>query len=360
MKLCYNNFTFDNNVIESIENNCKQVNAHAFNQYLHECRFGGKPIIQVLKNIKRQKKFIKNDLTETNLKFSIDQQKALVSNFYKSLSFDLGEKAAKILYGRDPRYSVNISQDSTRDCSGNVSSTQNSNTLHFDANVDGGIHGLKILAHETSHALSQFKTKSYDIINSTDENEKEKFFHHLGKYNVDSIMEIESHIIEFLFMDYLQDKNIITKNDMSVFEIRRNNSIVNNLDTVIQESYILDNMSPPITWEKFEKKIGGFIKTKKYKTLMNRLISMYSRDKHSGYSQYDFRYVIGDVVSTTWIEKYTISNTQQKQEMIKSFISYLENSCDHNLETACNDLLGMSIGDTFSDYISQIQSKSTE
>ena len=32
------------------------------------------------------------------LKFSIDQQKALVSNFYKSLSFDLGEKAAKILY----------------------------------------------------------------------------------------------------------------------------------------------------------------------------------------------------------------------------------------------------------------------
>ena len=360
MKIKFENFVFDDNVINEIERKCFMVGAHDFNRYLHESKFGGKPVISVLHDLKDQKEFVDKIPNEKDLHLSIEQQKTIVIDFYKSLNAELGKRVEDILNNNDPRYSVNITQDLSKDCGGGVSTKDGSNLIHIDINLDSGVHGLRVLAHEMSHALSGFKTKAYDVINKGSQNDINDFFHNLGNFSVDSIGEIESHIVEFLFMDYLTNQKLISKDDYLNFEDRRNNSTLNNIKTIIEESYIFDNIQPPITpdkFEKFEKKIGGIIKTKKYKTLMNRAIFMYKRDEHSGYSQYDFRYVIGEVVSANWFEKYTISTPQQKQEMVDEFIKYLEHTHTMNLESSCADLLGLTPGETFASYISYIQAK---
>lgn len=361
MKIKFENFTFDDNVIKVIEDKCFKVGAHDFNKYLHESKFSGKPLIDVIHELKLQKKYIKKIPNEKNLHLPIEKQKDIVIKFYKSLNAELGKRVENIFNNTDLRYSINITQDLSKDCGGGVSTRDGSNLIHLDANLDSGIHGLRVLAHEISHALSSLKTKAYDIMNNGSKKDLEDFFHHLGNFSVDSIGEIESHIVEFLFMDYLTNQKLISKEDYQNFEDRRNNSTLNNIKTIIEESYIFDNIQPPITpvkFEKFEKKIGGIIKTKKYKKLMNRVINMYTRDEHSGYSQYDFRYVIGEVVSSNWFEKYTISTPQQKQEMVNEFIKYLDHTHTMNLESSCADLLGLSPGKTFSSYISNIQPKS--
>ena len=353
MKIKFENFTFDENVINEIERKCFSVGAHDFNKYLHECKFGGKPIIKVLQDLKGKKEYEDIVSDEKDLHLSIDQQKSVVINFYKSLNNELGLKIEQILLEKDPRYCVNITQNTSESCDGGVSTKNNSNLIHIDINLDSGVHGLRVLAHEMSHAVSACKTKSYDLINNGSKTAIEDYFRHLGKFSVDSIGEIESHITEFLFMDYLTNQRIITKDDYQNFEDRRNNSTINNLKTIIEESYILDNISPPITpdkFEKFEKKIGGIIKTKKYKTLMNRSKFMFERDEHSGYSQYDFRYVIGEVVSSNWFEKYSQSNEHQKREMINTFIDYLTKTDQFELQDASLLLLNSGIGKTIETY----------
>lgn len=364
MKITYDNFTFDDKVIQTIEDKCRMVGAHDFNNYLHKCCFGGKPIIDVLKDIKNNKEYKKCDYNEQDLYLSIDEQKEIVINFYKSLSSELGKKAELILNSKDNRYCVNITQDTSKDCSGNVSTKNGSNLIHFDVNLDGGIYGLRIMAHEISHAVSGFKTKSYDVINNGTEAELKKYFSHLGRYDVDSIGEVESYIIESLFMNYLDKQDIISQRDLTNYENKRNNSLINNLRTILEESYIFDHIPPPINPEefsKFVKKIGGLFKSKNhYNTIMLRFIFMFQRNNHSGYSQYNFRYIVGDVVSTVWFEQYSQANTQQKQEMIKNFEKYLSTTDTQSLETACHELVGMRIGQTFEDYICYLKRKMFE
>ncbi len=358
MKIKFGNFIFDDKVVETIEKKCFEVGAHNFNKYLRESKYGGKPVIDVLKDIKESKEFAKIDVKEKDLNLSLDKQKEIVVDFYTSLNSELGKLANNILNQKDNRYCVNITMDTTKDNSGNVGTHENSKHIHFDVNTNGGIEGLRILCHETSHAMSGHKTKSYEILNNGTEDEQKEFFRNLGKYSKDSIGEVESHIVEFLFMDYLLDKNIITKSDYQKFEDKRNNSTINNINTILEESYIFDHITPPITpdkFEKFEKKIGGIIKTRKYKKLMNRAKFMFNRNEHSGYSQYDFRYVIGDIVSSNWFEKYTTSTTKQKQEMKNNFVDYLSKTHKMDLQSCCLHLLNTGIGNTVSDYISKQQ-----
>lgn len=60
MKIKFVNFVFDDKVIEEIERKCFKVGAHNFNKYLHESKYGGKPVIDILKDIKNLKNLLKS------------------------------------------------------------------------------------------------------------------------------------------------------------------------------------------------------------------------------------------------------------------------------------------------------------
>ncbi len=352
--MSFEGFTFDDKVVAEIDRKCAMVNAHDYNDYLHNSSFGGNSIIDTVKEIRASLSYIHDNLEEVDLDLSVEAQIKIVIEFFKSFDAELGKLVESLLTGKDKRFEINISNCSGEP-SGNVATYNNSKNLHLNVKTDGTVHGLRILAHEVAHAISGFKTQSYAVLNSNNPNEEQNFFHHLGQYDVDSIGEIESHIIELLFMEYLLDKDMISQKDYQKFLSKRNNSTLNNCNTIIEESYILDNIPKPMTLTKINilaLKMGGLVKTKKYSTIMNRLIFMFQRQDNSGYSEYDFRYIVGEVVSKKWLRAYDKSNHQEKEQMKRDFKNYLLSTHKQTLSSACQNLLNRGIGETFNSYIS--------
>jgi len=360
MAVKYKNFTFDNHIIDAINDKNKQVVAHEFNEYLHFSHIAGKPIIEVLKDLRFNTEEIEDIPEERNLNLTIKEQEKIVIDFYNSLNPNLGKQVDKIINKQDNRYIYNFTNN--KNCEGNTgfrgSSTQK---IHVDVSSNGSILGLRMLAHELAHAISAEKTTAYNIVNNN--GDAVSYFKHLGLFNVDSISEIETHIVEYLFMDYLIDKEIINQDDYNLYLKDRRNAFIKHLNTNIEESFILDNLPRNFNMqdlEKFTNKIGkGIIKSKRYHKTMKRLIHDYHRDQNKGYAQYDFRYVVGEIVSTNWHEQYLLSNNQEKQEMINKFIEYLSKTDSFELSSACKLLLNTSIGDTITNYQQNIQNTHT-
>ena len=360
MPVKYKNFTFDNHVIDVINNKNSQVAAHEFNEYLHHAHFAGKSVIEVLKDLRFNSNEIIRLPKEKNLNLSLEEQEKVVIDFYTTLNAELGKKVEVIISKQDNRYIYNFT--SSRKCEGNTgfrgSSTKK---IHIDVISDGSVLGLRMLAHELAHGISAEKTTAYNVTNNS--GDVKSYFKRLGLFNVDSISEIETHIIEYLFMDYLLNCNIINQQDYNLFLQNRQNSFTKHLNTNIEESFVLDNLPRNFNMqdlEKFTNKLGkGIIKSKKYHKIMKRLIFDFNRDPNKGYSQYDFRYVVGEIVSTNWYKQYLQSNTQEQQEMIKKFIDYLSKTDSLELSDACKLLLNTSIGDTVTNYQQNMQNSNT-
>ena len=360
MPIKYKNFTFDNHVIDVINNKNSHVSAYEFNKYLHYANIAGKPIIEVLKDLRYNSNEIVDIPKERNLKLSLAEQEKIVLEFYNFLNSELGKKAGEIIDKKDNRYIYNFKNGGS--CEGNTgfhgSSTKK---IHVDVTSDGSILGLRMLVHELAHGMSAEKTTAYNVTHNN--GDTKSYFKHLGLFNVDSISEIESHIIEYLFMDYLLNNKIINQQDYDLYLQDKQNSFTKHLNTNIEESFVLDNLPRNFTMqdlEKFTNKIGkGIIKSKRYHKTMNRLIFDFYRDENKGYAQYDFRYVVGEIVSTNWYEQYIKSNKQEQQEMINKFIEYLSKTDSFELSDACKLLLNTSIGDTITNYQQNIQNSNT-
>ena len=369
MKFVYNGYVYDDDFVKKLNEKCREVNAHGFKNYLHDSVYGGKSAIERIREIRKKSDNFQTYNNEKKLNLSQDELLEIVKNFYKQLSPSIGEKVDSILNKENPNsdYKLEIVTDPNNEKFGrsNVSHSDRNQYLNVNISLDGSVEGLRVTAHEMSHAISGHQTKKIELLKQNDENKFLDLINSLGKYDRDCIGEIESHIIEYLFMQYLVDNNIISNADFKTFEVIRHNSLLNNLDLIREEYLVLNGLSCPITtnsFEQFHKKINTpFIKTNKYKSLMNRSKFMAERNidnnTNNHYSQYRFRYVIGEIVSTLWFEKYCKSSKEEQQEMIKSFEKYLSKTDSATLETACSELIGLSIGDSFNDYIYHIQSK---
>lgn len=360
MPVKYKNFIFDNHVLDVINSKNGLVSVHEFNEHLHSARFAGKSVIEALKDLRFNSNEIIKLPKERNLNLSLEEQEKVVINFYTTLNAELGKKVKDIINKKDNRYVYNFA--SSEKCEGNTgfrgSSTKK---IHIDVTSDSSVLGLRMLAHELAHGISAEKTTAYNITNNNGDNES--YFKHLGLFNVDSISEIETLIIEYLFMDYLLNFKIINQQDYDLFLQDRQNSFTKHLNTNIEESFILDNLPRNFNMqdlEKFTNKLGkGIIKSQKYHTTMKRLIFDFNRDPNKGYAQYDFRYVVGEIVSTNWYNEYLKSNKQEQQDMIIKFIGYLSKTDTLELSDACKLLLNSGIGDAFTNYQQNIQNSNT-
>ncbi|MBQ9795987.1 MAG: hypothetical protein IJW36_03425 [Clostridia bacterium] len=369
MLFVYNGYVYDDDFVKKLNRNCEKVQAHHFNEYLANARYGGISPLEQLNIIRKELNDFQKVDNEKTINFSQEQLLQIVKDFYESLNTQLSQQVNSILNRENPNpnYKVEIITDRKDPCFG-ISHVGHSNlNTHLDVNIslDGSVEGLRVAAHELSHAISFHHTKKIEIAQQNDQKKLMDFLHYLGEYSRDCINEIESHIIEYLFMEFLVDRGIISNDDFKNFEAIRHNSLLNNIDLIREEYQILKNVSCPITVESFQnfvKKINTpLIKTNRYKSLMNRSKLMAERkpedNTQNHYSQYRYRYVIGEIVSTLWYENYSQSSKDKKQEMIDKFVEYLSITDTLSLETACNYLLGLKIGDTFECFISHIQAK---
>ncbi len=370
MKFVYNGYVYDDEFVEKLNEKCKKVQAHGFKNYLHDAVYGGKSAINRLKEIRTECEDFLPIEQEKQLNLSQEKLLEIVKDFYRTLSPSLSQKVDSILNKENPNpdYKVEIIEDKNDKRFGrSFAEHSNRNSyIYIQISLDGTVEGLRVAAHELSHAMSSQHTKKTDLIKQNDENKFIDFINSLGKYDRDCIGEIESHIIEYLFMEYLVNRGIISNDDFKNFESIRHNTLLNNLDLIREEYDILSHVGCPITAKSFERFVkrlqSPFSKKERFKYVMNRSRFMAERNKedntHNAYSQYRFRYVIGEIVSTLWYDQYCQANKTEKQEMIKKLEDYLSKTDSITLSSACPELVGLGIGDTFKDYIYYLQSKS--
>ncbi len=370
MNFKYGGYTYDDDFVRKLNEKCGEVKAHGFNDYLHNARYGGIAPIDHLRNIRKESDDFQRIDREKKLNLSQDELIQIIKDFYKQLNPRLYKKVETIFDKNNPDYKVEIIPNPNDERFGRsfAGHSGNNTYIYVQISLDGSVEGLRIAAHEAGHAISAHHTKKAELCKQKDENEFKNLISYLGRYQVDSIGEIESHIIEYLFMEYLVDKGIISNDAFKNFEAIRHNSLLNNIDLISEEYDILSHVSCPITADSFEqfiKKINTpLIKTDRFKSVMNRSKFMAERCKknntHNAYSQYRYRYVIGEIISTLWYEQYSQSSKEQKQEMINNFEAYLSQTDTADLETACHQLVGLGIGQTFDDYIYHLQGKMFE
>lgn len=369
MKFEFNGYIYDDNFVQKLDKNCEKVQAHDFKNYLHDAHYGKMSAIDCLREIRKESEGFKKIYKEKLFNLSEDELIKIVKDFYKQLSPTLSQRINSILDKENPNpyYKVQIITDSNdpRRKNSRVKTSDDNKYIDVQIGIDGTLEGIRVATHELSHAISGRNLKTIELIKQNNNKSLKDYYHSLNDPQRDCIGEIESHIIENLFMEYLLDNNIISNEDYKNFENKRHNYLLDNLDLICEEYQILDNVSCPITVDSFNhfvKKIKTpFIKTDKYKSLMNRCKFMAERKEenntHNHYSKYRFRYIIGEIVSNLWFEQYSKSSKEQKQEMIKNFEAYLSKTDTSTLDSACHQLVGLGIGDTFEEYICSLQEK---
>lgn len=346
--------------VKNLDKNCAIVDAHGFNSFINH-KIDGKSIMDNLKIIQSLLEIEKLK----NIKFdkSYSEQINIVKEFYKTYFPSISETIDSIIDNKNPDYNVVLQLGKSVHSS--VGHSGFATKLNFVVGLDGSLEGMITLVHELSHAISAHHTETISqtkAINSKDLSNQEKneliakfneFCKHKSDFDIDCIGEIESHIVENLFVQYLLDKKIISQENYDTYFLSRKISLNNNLNLIFEENEIISNLPCPITYESVLK----FIQNKhnehssNFKNIINRLKIMSERDEKSGkHSKYMYRYVVGEIVSSVWFDKY-LTNLKNKKEMLDKFISYLSNTDKLNINSASEFLINEDFMNCINDYI---------
>ena len=196
--------------LEEFNEETRRLDALNYNTFLNEEIFKNKSIIDaiiILQNYVHFKRVEKINKRITN-EGSIN----LVLEFYEKLG--LKEKLEPILSGKHPMFSTKISKN---DESSFVSHKFLDPKLTFNVGEMGTFYGIINLAHESAHVINGHYTKFSKLINKQnkiinkfgkDSKEFQNFDFQLYKFINkatqplrDCITEIETHIVENLFLE---------------------------------------------------------------------------------------------------------------------------------------------------------------
>ncbi len=343
-------FEFDEQIIKKLNDNCAKVDEHNYFKFLNANVDGeNSSISYFLKGLIRNLSFEPNH-KDKKINLTKDEQIKLVIEFYKGLDAKTGELVEQILTGKHADYKTQIGIDETLEhTKGNVGSGEDSAQIEVEVILNGTLDGPITIAHEAAHAISAHHVQLNKLETVKEKRKAAKF---LNRYSVDCIGEVESYIIELLFVDFLLEKGVMQKDDYENFMAQRNNNLVNEIFQILQENDVVSHLACPITIEafkEFEQKIKA---SKNYTAIMNRCrIMAECKDEHPSFAEYKFRYVVGEVVSTLWFENFKNCNASEQKRMLKTFLDYVTTKTDHvGIEEMMHILLGSNVKETCEQY----------
>ena len=308
---------------------------------------------------------------------TLDEQKDLVVEFFSAIGLD----AKSIIENENPLY---VSTFKASDSAGGIVGHGNYDEfVSVDIEYTNTVHSASILAHEIGHALSCHHYKTAELAKLT--NKAEKIYGRSSKefkdqrqifrdfcdskrlFSKDCIGEIESHVSEKLFMYFLKQKDIISEQEFNDYLTTQNNNLRNNSTLIIEEDVILSRVKNPITEQDCVRLYNQFKDSRHLNQLLDRIRIMAERKNHPKkserrvHSEHRFRYIVGEVVSSVWFNKYIQASKQEKQKLIELYKDYLRNSDTCTLNNCCNLLLGdgCSLEDTLKEYLGTISSQSS-
>lgn len=292
---------------------------------------------------------------EKKINLSTEEMTAIIEEFY-SKYFPKKAQEVKQILNRTHPYFIDENGNSTvhfekvkpdEKRSSNVGHSENNPYLNFNVYLKDTIEDLRTTAHELSHAISAHEMKIVDAIK---EKAPKKVFDRLTKdksFSSDCICEIESNIIEKLFNKFLLSKGIMNEEDIKVYENSEKISLVSEISLIREERDILKRLTFPITQESLTALVEKLYKDKNFR-LIDRIKKMHDTSRNS---EHMFRYVVGRVVADVWFKKYRECKTnKERRGMLESFQKYLNKTHKLNLESACEELLGLDFTSIVEDY----------
>lgn len=292
---------------------------------------------------------------EKKINLSTEEMTAIIEEFYSKYFPKKAQEVKQILNGTHP-YFIDTNGNSTvhfekakpdEKRSSNVGHSENNPYLNFNVYLKDTIEDLRTTAHELSHAISAHEMKIVDAIK---EKAPKKVFDRLTKdksFSSDCICEIESNIIEKLFNKFLLSKGIMNEEDIKVYENSEKISLVSEISLIREERDILKRLTFPITQESLTALVEKLYKDKNFR-LIDRIKKMHDTSRNS---EHMFRYVVGRVVADVWFKKYRECKTnKERRGMLESFQKYLNKTHKLNLESACEELLGLDFTSIVEDY----------
>lgn len=325
-----------NNFISDLQRNSDKAQAFDFYKFLFENKIDdfiniaafGSPVFET------KKCELSKPLTEK-------EAYNLVTEFYSKISKPLGLLVENIINNNDDRFLLNINSQN----SSSVGVYDKNSYIDIDVNLfdkEGNVSycGLLNLSHELGHSLSGNHIKFIETIRENGDVVNFQSFQR--QFNVDCIHEIESQIIEFLFNKFLLSKKVIDKKTYKNYLKEKANSFVNDVSLIDEENEIYCSLKNPIKKSSLIKYyLQTKIKTKKEQSKrLKRLLFISKRDQKQGqekndYSRYRFRYVVGYVFASTFLEDYNSSSNKEKKKLLNKFAEYLENSEKFTFEDCC-------------------------
>jgi len=231
----------------------------------------------------------------------------------------------------------------------------------------GTFYGIINLAHESAHVINGHYTKFSKLINKQnkiinkfgkDSKEFQNFDFQLYKFINkatqplrDCITEIETHIVENLFLEFALNKNLISPEDKESYYRLNINSMRRDIAIILQENYIYSAIR---YIKECNNDTNNELTEKEYLELKEELISVNHHDfidrlnfiskrrKNNDLinnCKYKFRYIVGNIFATVWIDKYKNSKKQEKQKMLEDYKLFLLNNHNYDLDSAMELLL---------------------
>ena len=340
--------------VQELNEKCDNFRAPEFLRFLTETDGNNVSYLDLIVQLERAIK-LKPYKQEKKINLNTEEITAIIEEFYSKYFPKKAQEVKQILNGTHP-YFIDENGNSTvhfekvkpdEKRSSNVGHSENNPYLNFNVYLKDTIEDLRTTAHELSHAISAHEMKIVDAIK---EKAPKKVFDRLTKdksFSSDCICEIESNIIEKLFNKFLLSKGIMNEEDIKVYENSEKISLVSEISLIREERDILKRLTFPITQESLTALVKKLYKDKNFR-LIDRIKKMHDTSRNS---EHMFRYVVGRVVADVWFKRFEECKTnKERREMLESFQKYLNKTHKLNLESACEELLGLDFTSIVEDY----------
>ena len=319
---------------------------HDYVKFMSSCEADTLSLYEVVGSLGKTVDYIPNGrLRDINFTKE-DVQKCMHAFFGKYLPRKVNV-VDSILNGTDPYfidpdgnshvYFRNVSKDDRN--SSSVGHDGDNKYLEFNVYLHGSIEDLSTTAHELGHAISAHHRRLLDNVRAGNNVPKRDPAN-------DCVGEIESHIIEGLFVRYLRDKKMLTIGDMEDYKNCSNTSLIKETTTITEEREVLKDLPKNFTRDDVFDLIVKYDQNTDFNKL--RRIEKMAGERREG--QYLFRYVVGRVVSDQWLKQYDNADENTKQGMLNTFPDYIDKTDTINLDDACEMLMGQNYACIVEDF----------
>ena len=368
--------------LEEFNEETRRLDSLNYNIFLNEKFYKNQSIADVL--YKLQHLIPYKPAKKINKGITIDNSVNLVLEFYEQLG--LRENLEPILTNKHPMFNTILDKSSEESF---LRHSTIDPKITFSVGNLGTFYGVAHIAHEGAHAISGYYTKYAKLVD--EQNNALKFGLISKEYNLawdniencikdaaqpkkDCVSEINTYIIEKLFLEFAENKNLISPEDKISYNNMTSSSIRQDIRIIIEEEILyrhirkikekLDNPYNSLSeyeYLQLKKKLSKHNDEKWLTRRLNFISKRQSLNKKNTNGKFRFRYLVAEIFSTVWMDNYLKSNKKEKQKMIDNFKTFLLNNLDYDIDSTTELLLPNETHETIiNKFVELVNSKNQE